>query len=228
MGEIVYFIEPYWRKTTVETGDCPIGMNPSRNLFKQARLGIVDQRAVDAYKAASVWAIWWDLSEATRRRYFTTEERKFIRRYGAKLDEIASMRTEPANDDERHFLQVCMGHEEPRHANERLWLYVRMVCRYEGALERATRADLTEFENNAPRIEIRTLKADRIAREREYMEFLSELRMERGKDIERSIGNVVSMTQRFLMQTSSPQWTSAARPSSGVNSDGKTMNRPNR
>ena len=101
------------------------------------------------------------------------------------------MRTEPGNDDERHFLQVCMGHEEPRHANERLWLYVRMVCRYEGALERAARADLAEFENAALRIKVRTLKADRTALEREYMEILSMLRMERGELLKRPIGNIV-------------------------------------
>ena len=68
---------------------------------------------------------------------------------------------------------MCVGQHEPRHAKERLWLYARMVCRYESALKHSTRTDLAEFENAPLRIEIRTLKAARTALEREYMEILS-------------------------------------------------------
>ena len=48
------------------------------------------------------------------------EERKFIRRYGARLDELACMRSLPSNDDEQHFLWVCMGQTEPRSRTDRL------------------------------------------------------------------------------------------------------------
>lgn len=185
-----------------------MGNNPSRNPFRRERLGLTDQQAVDAYKADSVWGSWWTLAEATRRRYFTADERKFIRRYGAKLDEIACMRANPVNDDELHFLQVCQRQAEPRTARERLWLYVQLVCRYERSLQRAARTDLVEYENDALRIENRALRADMTALEREYMEILSELKMHRGEEVlKRPVCNVVWMTDRFRMRAASPDWT---------------------
>jgi uncharacterized protein YifE (UPF0438 family) len=148
------------------------------------------------------------LSEATRRRYFTADERKFIRCYGAKLDEIACMRASPANDDELHLLQVCQRQAEPRNPRERLWLYAQLVCRYERSLQRAARTDLVEYENDALRIENRALRSDLKSLERVYMEVLTELKMERGQEtLKRPIGNLVWMTHRFHMSTPSPNWT---------------------
>jgi hypothetical protein len=75
-----------------------IGPNPSTNRFKQARLSVDAQHTVDEYKARSVWSAWWSLDENRRRRYFTREERAFITRYGARLDEIACHRAFPKNE----------------------------------------------------------------------------------------------------------------------------------
>lgn len=93
--------------------------------------------AVDAYKSRSVWASWWKLDDAIRRRYFTREERTFITRYGARLDELACFRVEPKTDRERQFLRVCSGDEEPSTPNHRTWLLVQLVCRYHRAVARA-------------------------------------------------------------------------------------------
>ena len=99
--------------------------NPTRNPFRRARLGLDDQQAVDEYKARSVWSAWWALDETLRRRYFTRDERAFITRYGARLDELASYRDGPRNEKEEHFLRVCGGEEEPESPRERLWLLVQ-------------------------------------------------------------------------------------------------------
>ena len=142
------------------------------------------------------------------RRYFTSDERKFLRRYGAKLDDIACMRVTPANDDELHFLQECQRQSEPRTARERLWLYVQLVCRYERSLQRAARTDLAEHDTEVLRIENRRLQIDLTTLEREYMDILRELKMERGEEaLKRPICNVVWASPRFRMRTASPDWT---------------------
>ena len=68
-----------------------MGHNPTKNPFRRARLGldVGAQQAVGEYKARSVWGAWWQLDEKVRRRYFTKDQRDFITRYGARLDEIA-------------------------------------------------------------------------------------------------------------------------------------------
>ena len=123
-----------------------MGMNPSRNPFKRARLGLDAQQAVDEYKARSVWRAWWELDEKVRRRYFTKDERAFITRYGSRLDALASYRELPSNEKERHFVSVCMGDAEPSTPRERMWLIVQLVCRFEAAATRSARADLAEHD----------------------------------------------------------------------------------
>ena len=178
-----------------------MGHNPSRNPFRRASLGIDDQMEVDAYKAASIWGAWWTLEESTRRRYFTADEHKFMRRYGAKLDELSCQRTNPRNEDEHHFVLVCLGQAEPRSDRERLWLYAQMVCRYERSLLRAARTDLVEYENAALRIENRSLRVDLQTLEREYMELLSEWRVATGEQQPRQpVCNVVWMTSAFNLR----------------------------
>ena len=166
-----------------------MGMNPSRNAFKRARLGLDAQQAVDEYKARSVWGAWWKLDEKVRRRYFTQDERDFITRYGARLDEIACFRTNPSNDDEAHFLRVCVGEDEPRTPRERLWLVVHLVCRYERSANRAARADLAEHDASALRAENRAVKAKTDHLERHLATLAKDLRVATG-DEPPSIHNV--------------------------------------
>ncbi len=158
-----------------------MGHNPSRNPFSRARLGLDDQQAVDAYKAASVWGAWWQLDEAIRRRYFTRRERDFVTRWGAHMDELACLRTNPATDAEHHFVQVCLGHEEPKTIRERLWLFVQLVCRYDRSLTRAARADLAEHDAAALRAENRALKAKSDHLERYVVQLGRELRAATGE-----------------------------------------------
>lgn len=138
-----------------------MGRNPTRNPFRRTRLGLEagTQHAVDEYKARSVCSACWQLDENVRKRYFTKDERGFITRYGARLDELACFRTNPSNEREAHFLRVCVGQEDPRTDRERLWLIVHLVCRYERAVERAARTDLAELDAIALRAENRALKA---------------------------------------------------------------------
>ena len=91
--------------------------------FQASRPDLDHQITVDAYKAASIWEAWWTLEKSTRRRYFTAAERKFMRRYGAKLDELSCQRVNPRNDDDHHLVLVCLGQAEPRSDLERLWLF---------------------------------------------------------------------------------------------------------
>ncbi len=77
-----------------------MGHGQSTDPFKQARLGPDDQMAVDGYKAASISGAWWPLEESTRRRCFTADEREFMRRCGAQLDELSCQRGNPANDSD--------------------------------------------------------------------------------------------------------------------------------
>jgi uncharacterized protein YifE (UPF0438 family) len=134
-----------------------MGHNPSR--YKLKALSADAQHVVDEYKARSVWGMWWSLDEKLRRRYFTREERAFITRYGARLDELACHRDNPRNDKEQHFLQVCVGTAEPESPRERLWLLVQLVCRYQRSVDRAARADLAEHDAFALRSENTALKA---------------------------------------------------------------------
>lgn len=133
--------------------------------------------------------------------------KNFIRRYGARLDELARIRALPSNDDEQHFLTVCMGHAEPRSDRERLWLYAQMVCRYEKSLQRAARTDLVEHENDALRIENRRLRGDLAASERVQGD------SRRAEDVSRRRGAHASRMQRcvgdarFSMRERSPEWT---------------------
>ena len=134
-----------------------MGHNPSR--YKLKALSVDAQHAVDEYKARSVWSAWWSLDEKLRRRYFTKEERAFITRYGARLDELACLRDNPRTEKEVHFVKVCIGDEEPDSPRERLWLLVQLVCRYQRSVDRAARADLAEHDAFALRAENNALKA---------------------------------------------------------------------
>ena len=134
-----------------------MGHNPSR--YKLKALSVDAQHAVDEYKARSVWSTWWALDEKLRRRYFTSDERAFVTRYGARLDEIACHRDDPRTEKEQHFLRVCVGDEEPTSPRERLWLLVQLVCRFQRAVDRAARADLAEHDAFALRAENDALKA---------------------------------------------------------------------
>ncbi len=126
------------------------------------------QAEVDAYKARSVWGRWWALEGGLRDRLFTPEEVQWVKRYGRKLDQLSSFAREPANDRERHFVAVCRGDAQPTTDRERLWLRVRVVCRYEASLERATRCDVAEHhaatwahENLQLRRDVRRLEQER-------------------------------------------------------------------
>lgn len=185
-----------------------MGMNPSRNLFKRARLGLDAQQAVDEYKARSVWRAWWALDEAVRRRYFSKEERAFITRYGSRLDELASFREGPTTEKEQHFVRVCMGEEEPSTPRERLWLFVQLVCRFEEAAGRSARVDLAEHDAFALRGENRKLKArcDHleayiVALERGEQQLERELYQQ---EAPASICNVVQATMLFTALPCSP------------------------
>ncbi len=134
-----------------------MGHNPRHR--STAHLSTDAQAVVDEYKARSAWGAWWSLSEPVRRRYFTHDERLFVTRYGARLDELACMRVVPRNDAERHFVQVCIGELEPSGDRERLWLRVQLVCRYERSVTRAAEADLARHDAAALRAENRALKA---------------------------------------------------------------------
>ena len=173
-----------------------MGHNPSRYTLK--RLSADTQHAVDEYKSRSVWSAWWSLDEKLRRRYFTRDERAFVTRYGARLDELACFRANPSNDKEAHFLAVCSG-EEPTSPRERLWLLVQLVCRFQRAVDRAARADLAEQDAFALRAENRALKAKNDHLER----YAHGLAIQVGRfngDLEPpppSVCNVVWMTPRF-------------------------------
>lgn len=176
-----------------------MGHNPTKNPFRRARLGldVGTQAAVDEYKARSVWSVWWQLDEAVRRRYFTRDERTFITRYGARLDEIACHVAVPRNDAERHFLQVCMGECEPQTDRAGLWLHVHLVCRYERAMSRAGRADLAEHRAIALQAENRALQAKSDHLEAYVLRLASELSAATG---ERNPGmcNVVYASMRVV------------------------------
>lgn len=161
-----------------------MGHNPTKNPFRRARLGldVGAQEAVDEYKARSVWSAWWQLDEKIRKRYFTRPERDFVMRWGAHMDELACLRTNPETDGEHRFVQVCMGHVEPQTRRERLWLFVRMVCRFERAVTRAARADLAEHDAAVLRAENRALKAKADHLERYLVVLASELRVATGED----------------------------------------------
>ena len=111
--------------------------NPSRRTLRTAAANT--QRDVDAYNARSIWGAWRKLSAETRARNFNADEITWIRRYGARLDEIACMRVAPRNERERQFLLVCVGDCLPTTDRERLWIRAQIVCRYEGSVERASR-----------------------------------------------------------------------------------------
>lgn len=171
-----------------------MGHNPSR--YKLKALSVDAQHAVDEYKARSVWGAWWKLDEKLRRRYFTREERAFITRYGARLDELACHRTNPTNEKEQHFLRVCVGEDEPATPNERLWLLVQIVCRYQRAVDRAARADLAEHDAFALRAENNALKAQNDHLERHCVSLWRQLEQATaGRPA--SICNVVYATLRF-------------------------------
>ena len=170
-----------------------MGHNPSRYTLK--RLAADAQHAVDEYKSRSVWSAWWSLDEKLRRRYFTRDERAFITRYGARLDELACFRSNPGNDKEAHFLAVCSG-EEPTSPRERLWLLVQLVCRYQRVVDRAARADLAEHDAYALRAENRALKAKNDHLER-YAYGLAKRVARMDEERPPPICNVLWMTPRF-------------------------------
>jgi len=172
-----------------------VGHNDSR--YKLKALGADAQIAVDEYKARSVWGAWWSLPEATRRRFFTADERKLITRYGARLDELACLRDNPRDDSEKHFIDVCVTTgTEPRSAIERLWLLVQVVCRYQRSVERAARADMAEHDAVALWAENRALKAQNDHLELFTVRLQRELKELRG-DAPRSLCNVDYVTPHF-------------------------------
>ena len=154
--------------------------NPSRNPFRRTALGLDDQEAVDEYKARSIWGKWWSLSEETRRRYCNDDERRWIRRYGAKLDEIACLISALRTERKKHFLEVCEGRADPSNERERLWLRVQIICRFPEVAERSARADLAEHRNAALEAEILQLRRDLRDSESCVMEILEEPRMNGG------------------------------------------------
>ena len=78
----------------------------------------------------------------------------------ARLHRLATLALKPRNDRERHFVRVCLGHEQPTNARERLWQLMQVVCRYEEAAERPARTDVLEEEAGALRAFARAAKAN--------------------------------------------------------------------
>ncbi len=134
---------------------------------------------MDAYKSRSIWGAWWSLPGETQSRYFSSAEVRFIKRYGARLDQIASMVVEPKNEGEQHFLKVCLRNAMPKNDAERLWLRAQLVCRYEQSIERAARADLAEHENATLRHELTSMQQAVLEAESVTMEMINELKMHR-------------------------------------------------
>ena len=123
-----------------------MGHNPSRNPFKVARETSPARLADDSYVALSRWRTFRKLDASIRTRYFGPDELAWLSRYGTRLDRLATLAAEPRNDREKHFVRVCLGHEEPTSPRERLWLLMQVMCRYEEAAERAARTDVLEEE----------------------------------------------------------------------------------
>jgi uncharacterized protein YifE (UPF0438 family) len=175
-----------------------MGHNPSR--YAITKMPTDAQRAVDEYKARSIWGLWWALGEETRQRFFNDDERKWIRTHGAKLDEIACLVRVPSGDKEGHFLQVCLGHAPPRNERERLWLRAQLVCRHHLIADRAARADLAEHRAAAGAAENAQLRRDLREAESVAMECIEEVRMLTGRNWtppKRSWCNVDWVTPRF-------------------------------
>ncbi len=164
------------------------------------RIPIEAQVEVDAYKARSVWGRWWALDPGVRSRLFSDEEIRWVKRFGRKLDALASLASEPETDGERHFVAVCQGSAAPTTDRERLWLRVRVVCKYEASMERASRCDLSEHRAATLEREIRQLRRDlrRTEQERDLLLEEQQLRAgDAGALLRRSIQNVDYATPLF-------------------------------
>ena len=176
-------------------------MGPNISRYSIDALGPESQREVDEYKARSVWGTWWALGDEMRDRFFSREEQRWIRRYGARLDAIACMVDAPRSDAEKQFQRTCQG-AAPRTDRERLWLRVQVVCRYQVAVDRAARLAMAEHLAEARGAEVASLV--RINREAEEvaMELLEEVRRLGGDEDalhRRSIRNVEWTTCRFRL-----------------------------
>lgn len=155
-----------------------MGHNPSR--YSQRRLALKDQLHVDEYKARSVWGRWWQLDAEWKARLFSQEEMRWIRRYGAKLDELANGARVPRTEAERHFVQVAMGGQMPRNDRERLWVRVQIACRYEESVKKALLCQEAMEVAVGLEAEARALRSEMREYEMLILEMQSDLRMQEG------------------------------------------------
>jgi uncharacterized protein YifE (UPF0438 family) len=135
------------------------------------------QAEVDAYKARSVWGRWWSLAAELRARLFTQAEIKWIRKHGARLDELACGARVPETDAQQHFVSVCNGDAAPTTREERLWLRVRVATHYAASLERARRCDIAEHRAAVAEAENEDLRRALREVESYAMELVREVRL---------------------------------------------------
>ena len=178
-----------------------MGHNPSRNPFKQARETSPARLADDSYVAPSRWRTFRKLDASVRTRYFGPDELGWLSRYGTRLDRLATLAVDPRNEREKHFVRVCLGHEQPTNARERLWLLMQVVCRYEEAAARAARTDVLEEEAVALRAFARAAKAKVDHLEAFALRLSSELRLTTvaTQPLPQPVCNVVWASARFRL-----------------------------
>ena len=178
-----------------------MGHNASGNPFKQARETSPARFTDDSYVAPSRWRSFRKLDALVRTRYFGPDELAWLSRYGARLDRLATLNVDPRNDREKHFVRVCLGHEQPTNARERLWLLMQVVCRYEEAAARAARTDVLEEEAVALRAFARAAKAKTDHLEAFVLRLSSELRhaSEPPPSTQAPVCNVVWASARFRL-----------------------------
>lgn len=98
---------------------------------------------VNEYKSSFVWSTWWQLNERPAAPPHD-DERTPIKRYDARLAELACDWTDPRDGREQHSVRVCFSEEELRSAMERLWLLVSCLPRAENLALKAANDHLEQ------------------------------------------------------------------------------------
>lgn len=145
--------------------------------------------------------------QRVKARLFSQDETRWIRRCGARLDELDNLATTPRNDNEAHFVQVAAHGGQPNTERERLWLRVQVACRFEESIEKA--ALCTQGLDAAAGLdaEARQLRIDMRDAEHQVAELLEELALA-GRDAgalrKRSLCNVAFATMLFAQVEGEP------------------------
>lgn len=175
-----------------------MGHNPSRYAAKRIQLQALLQAG--DHKARSVWGRWWQLDGDFKARLFSQDEIRWIRRYGARLDELANLALAPRNEKEEHFVKVAAHGGQPNTERERLWLRVQMACRFEDSIEKAALCMQALDAAAGLDAEARQLRIDMRDAEDQVAELLEALALAGGDPAakrRRSLSNVVSATMLF-------------------------------